>query len=67
SANAALKIQSRNGNAWGANEKALTADGKYHEVDLQIASGQVFSGWGIYSAKKSGGYTADVTMIPISA
>ncbi|CAN1741506.1 Flagellar biosynthesis, cell-distal portion of basal-body rod [Klebsiella pneumoniae] len=67
SANAALKIQSRNGNAWGANEKALTADGKYHEVDLQIASGQVFSGWGIYSAAKSGGYTADVTMIPISA
>ncbi|MDU7326870.1 MAG: hypothetical protein E7L34_08170, partial [Klebsiella pneumoniae] len=67
SANAALKIQSRNGNAWGANEKALTADGKYHEVDLQIASGQVFSGWGIYSAAKSGGYTADVTMISISA
>ncbi|HHZ8175836.1 TPA: hypothetical protein ACWMDY_000634 [Klebsiella pneumoniae] len=67
SANAALKIQSRNGNAWGANEKALTADGKYHEVDLQIASGQVFSGWGVYSQAKSGGYTADVTMIPISA
>ncbi|HDY7270373.1 TPA: hypothetical protein RRE48_005220, partial [Klebsiella pneumoniae] len=44
SENAALKIQSRNGNAWGANEKALTADGKYHEVDLAIASGQVFSG-----------------------
>lgn len=51
----------------GANEKALTADGKYHEVDLQIASGQVFSGWGVYSQAKSGGYTADVTMIPISA
>ncbi|HHG0776413.1 hypothetical protein [Klebsiella pneumoniae] len=67
SENAALKIQSRNGNAWGANEKALTADGKYHEVDLAIASGQVFSGWGVYSAAKSGGYTADVTMIPISA
>lgn len=67
SENAALKIQSRNGNAWGANEKALTADGKYHEVDLQIASGQVFSGWGVYSQAKSGGYTADVTMIPISA
>ncbi|MCH6140132.1 hypothetical protein [Klebsiella variicola] len=67
SANAALKIQSRNGNAWGANEKALTADGKYHEVDLAISSGQVFSGWGVYSAAKSGGYTADVTMIPISA
>ncbi|HHK9996734.1 TPA: hypothetical protein ACQZK2_002030 [Klebsiella pneumoniae] len=67
SENAALKIQSRNGNAWGANEKALTADGKYHEVDLAIASGQVFSGWGVYSAAKSGGYAADVTMIPISA
>ncbi len=67
SKNAALKIQSRNGNAWGANEKALTADGKYHEVDLAIASGQVFSGWGVYSAAKSGGYAADVTMIPISA
>ncbi|WP_350422330.1 prophage tail fiber N-terminal domain-containing protein [Escherichia coli] len=67
SSNAALKIQSRNGNAWGANEKALIADGKYHEVDLAIASGQVFSGWGVYSPAKSGGYTADVTMIPISA
>ncbi|VCW94135.1 SGNH/GDSL hydrolase family protein [Klebsiella quasipneumoniae] len=67
SENAALKIQSRNGNAWGANEKALTADGKYHEVDLAIASGQVFSGWGVYSSAKAGGYSADVTMIPISA
>ncbi|MCG9413131.1 hypothetical protein LCT65_18370 [Escherichia coli] len=67
SEDAALKIQSRNGNAWGANEKALIADGKYHEVDLAIASGQVFSGWGVYSPAKSGGYTADVTMIPISA
>lgn len=67
SEDAALKIQSRNGSSWGANEKALTADGKYHEVDLAIASGQVFSGWGVYSAAKSGGYTADVTMIPISA
>ncbi|AGT25501.1 hypothetical protein N559_3865 [Klebsiella pneumoniae JM45] len=67
SEDAALKIQSRNGSSWGANEKALTADGKYHEVDLAIASGQVFSGWGVYSAAKSGGYSADVTMIPISA
>lgn len=67
SSNAALKIQSRNGNAWGANEKALVADGNYHEVDLALASGQVFSGWGVYSAAKSGGYQADVTMIPISA
>ncbi|WP_323084784.1 hypothetical protein [Klebsiella variicola] len=67
SANAALKIQSRNGNAWGANEKSLVADGKYHEVDLAISSGQVFSGWGVYSQAKAGGYTADVTMIPISA
>lgn len=67
STNAVLKIQSRNGNAWGANEKALIADGKYHEVDLAIASGQVFSGWGVYSSAKSGGYQADVTMIPISA
>ncbi|PXJ31974.1 hypothetical protein, partial [Klebsiella pneumoniae] len=67
SANAALKIQSRNGNAWGANEKSLVADGKYHEVDLAISSGQVFSGWGVYSQAKAGGYTADVTMVPISA
>ncbi|MCJ4201569.1 hypothetical protein LNX38_26415 [Klebsiella pneumoniae] len=67
STNAALKIQSRNGNAWGANERTLTLDGKYHEVDLPITSGQVFSGWGVYSQAKSGGYTADVTMIPISA
>nr|DAL23264.1 MAG TPA_asm: tail spike [Caudoviricetes sp.] len=67
SSNAALKIQSRNGNAWGANEKALIADGNYHEVDLALASGQVFSGWGVYSAAKSGGYQADVTMIPVSA
>ncbi|HHG0779709.1 SGNH/GDSL hydrolase family protein [Klebsiella quasipneumoniae] len=67
STNAALKIQSRNGNAWGGNEKSLTADGKYHEVDLPITSGQVFSGWGVYSQAKSGGYSADVTMIPISA
>ena len=66
SANAALKIQSRNGNAWGANEKALIADGRYHEVDLPISSGQVFSGWGVYSQAKPGGYSADVTMIPIS-
>ncbi|WP_324686966.1 hypothetical protein VN981_18880 [Klebsiella pneumoniae] len=67
STNAALKIQSRNGNAWGANERTLTLDGKYHEVDLPITSGQVFSGWGVYSQAKAGGYTADVTMIPISA
>ncbi|MGN8307176.1 hypothetical protein, partial [Klebsiella pneumoniae] len=67
STNAALKIQSRNGNAWGGNEKSLTADGTYHEIDLPITSGQVFSGWGVYSAAKSGGYQADVTMIPISA
>lgn len=67
SSNASLKIQSRNGNAWGANEKSLTADGTYHEIDLPITSGQVFSGWGVYSAAKSGGYTADVTMIPVSA
>lgn len=67
SEDAALKIQSRNGSSWGANEKALTADGKYHEVDLAISSGQVFSGWGVYSAAKSGGYQADVTMIPISS
>nr|UVX65296.1 MAG: Tail spike receptor binding N-terminal domain [Bacteriophage sp.] len=67
SSTAALKIQSRNGNAWGANEKPLTADGKYHEIDLPIAAGQVFSGWGVYSQPKAGGYSADVTMIPISA
>ncbi|MCV8900904.1 hypothetical protein ODW04_18455 [Escherichia coli] len=67
STNAALKIQSRNGNAWGANERTLTLDGKYHEVDLPITSGQVFSGWGVYSQAKAGGYTADVIMIPISA
>lgn len=67
STNAALKIQSRNGNAWGANERTLTCDGKYHEVDLPITSGQVFSGWGVYSKAKAGGYTADVTVIPISA
>ncbi|VGA39862.1 Uncharacterised protein [Klebsiella pneumoniae] len=67
STNAVLKIQSRNGNAWGANEKSLIADGNYHEVDLPITAGQVFSGWGVYSAAKAGGYSADVTMIPISA
>lgn len=67
STNAALKIQSRNGSNWGGNEKSLVADGKYHEVDLPVSSGQVFSGWGVYSAAKSGGYQADVTMIPISA
>lgn len=67
STNAALKIQSRSGSNWGGNEKPLVADGKYHEVDLAIASGQVFSGWGVYSAAKPGGYQADVTMIPISA
>lgn len=67
STNAALKIQSRSGNNWGGNEKTLEADGEYHEIDLPITSGQVFSGWGVYSAAKSGGYQADVTMIPISA
>ncbi|MBK5755785.1 SGNH/GDSL hydrolase family protein, partial [Klebsiella pneumoniae] len=36
------------------------------EVDLPISSGQVFSGWGVYSQAKPGGYSADVTMIPIS-
>ncbi len=66
SSSAALKIQSRNGNAWGANEKSLIADGRYHEVDLPISSGQVFSGWGVYSQAKPGGYSAEVTMIPIS-
>ncbi|MBL4371120.1 hypothetical protein H9R97_25600, partial [Klebsiella quasipneumoniae] len=67
SSNAALKIQSRNGSNWGANERTLVADGDYHEIDLPIASGQVFSGWGVYSSAKAGGYSADVTMIPISA
>ncbi|WP_242627847.1 hypothetical protein [Klebsiella pneumoniae] len=67
STNAALKIQSRSGNNWGGNEKTLEADGEYHEIDLPITSGQVFSGWGVYSKAKSGGYAADVTMIPISA
>ena len=67
SENAALKIQSRNGSNWGANERTLVADGDYHEIDLPIASGQVFSGWGVYSSAKAGGYSADVTMIPISA
>ncbi|WP_200542071.1 hypothetical protein, partial [Klebsiella pneumoniae] len=67
SSNAALKIQSRNGSNWGANERTLVADGDYHEIDLPISSGQVFSGWGVYSSAKAGGYSADVTMIPISA
>lgn len=67
SSNAALKIQSRNGSNWGANERTLVADGDYHEIDLPIATGQVFSGWGVYSSAKAGGYSADVTMIPISA
>ncbi|HHU0535403.1 TPA: hypothetical protein ACT9ZM_005392, partial [Klebsiella pneumoniae] len=67
SSNAALKIQSRNGSNWGANERTLVADGDYHEIDLPIASGQVFSGWGVYSSAKAGGYSAGVTMIPISA
>ncbi|HIF7023078.1 TPA: hypothetical protein ACX39K_004438, partial [Klebsiella pneumoniae] len=61
SSNAALKIQSRNGSNWGANERTLVADGDYHEIDLPIASGQVFSGWGVYSSAKAGGYSADVT------
>ena len=67
STNAVLKIQSRNGGNWGANETPLIADGSYHEVNLSISSGQVFSGWGVYSSAKAGGYYADVTMIPISA
>ncbi|HIE4168434.1 TPA: hypothetical protein ACXNYA_002984 [Klebsiella pneumoniae] len=67
STSAALKIQSRNGSAWGGNEKPLIADGDYHEIDLPIASGQVFSGWGVYSSAKAGGYSADITMIPVSA
>ncbi|HFU4525548.1 TPA: hypothetical protein ACGPBP_004066 [Klebsiella variicola] len=67
SSNASLKIQSRNGSNWGANERPLIADGEYHEIDLPIASGQVFSGWGVYSSSKAGGYSADVTVIPISA
>ncbi|EPY4930558.1 hypothetical protein ACXDMB_000592 [Klebsiella pneumoniae] len=67
STNAVLKIQSRNGGSWGANETPLIADGSYHEVNLSISSGQVFSGWGVYSSAKAGGYYADVTMIPISA
>lgn len=65
--NAVLKLQSRNGGNWGANEVAITADGAYHEVDLPIASGTVFSGWGVYSAARTGGYSADITMIPVSA
>ncbi|MDR6298264.1 hypothetical protein QE407_003618 [Pantoea dispersa] len=64
---ASLKIQTRNGNSWGGNETALTADGNYHEVDLAIASGTSFTGWGIYSNAKAGGYTADVLMVPVSA
>ncbi|OUG84671.1 SGNH/GDSL hydrolase family protein [Klebsiella pneumoniae] len=67
STSAALKIQSRNGSAWGANETLLIADGDYHEVDLPVATGQVFSGWGVYSSAKAGGYSADITMIPVSA
>lgn len=67
STNAVLKIQSRNGGSWGSNETPLIADGSYHEVNLSISSGQVFSGWGVYSSAKAGGYYADVTMIPISA
>lgn len=66
STNATLKIQSRAESNWGQNERSLISDGKYHEVDLPIISGQYFSGWGIYSNAKAGGYSADVTIIPIS-
>lgn len=65
--NTALNIESRNGSNWGGNKQVLVADGKYHEIDLAVDSGQVFSGWGVVSMPKSGGYSADVTMFPVSA